>query len=277
MTVVTSKKIPPAWGTIIYLAIIHFVALFAIFPQNFSWGALGVAFVLYVITAGVGITLGFHRLVSHRSYQVPRLLEYFLIFCGTLSGQGGPIDWIGLHRIHHQYSDREADPHNSLKGFYWSHLGWMLCQNPANEKIALYTKDISGDRFYQFCQYGMIPLQLILAGILYYLGGLPFVVWAIFVRLVVVFHCTWFVNSATHKFGYKSYESHDTSLNCWWVALLTFGEGWHNNHHAFQYSARHGLEWWEIDLTWMMIKTLSFLGLATKIKLPPNKAKGVTS
>jgi sn-1 stearoyl-lipid 9-desaturase len=277
MTVATSEKIPPAWGTIIYLAIIHFVALFAIFPRNFSWGALGVAFILYVITAGLGITLGFHRLVSHRSYQVPRLLEYCLIFCGTLAGQGGPLDWIGLHRIHHQYSDLESDPHNSLKGFFWSHLGWMLCQNPANAKIARYTKDISGDRFYQFCQHGMIPIQLVLAGSLYYFGGLPWVIWGVFVRLVVVFHCTWFVNSATHKFGYKSYESDDTSLNCWWVALLTFGEGWHNNHHAFQYSARHGLEWWEIDLTWMMIKTLSFLGLATKIKLPPSKAKQVTS
>ena len=273
MTVATSEKIPPAWGTIIYMAIIHFVALFALIPDNFNWSALGIAFVLYVITAGVGITLGFHRLVSHRSFAVPKFLEYFLIFCGTLAGQGGPIDWIGLHRIHHQYSDTESDPHNSLKGFYWSHLGWMLCQNPANEKIGQYTKDISGDRFYQFCQYGMIPIQLILALLLYFWGGLPYVIWGVFVRLVVVFHCTWFVNSATHKFGYKSYESHDTSLNCWWVALLTFGEGWHNNHHAFQYSARHGLEWWEIDLTWMMINTLSRLGLATKIKLPPKLAE----
>ncbi|MEO1690066.1 MAG: fatty acid desaturase [Cyanobacteria bacterium J06629_2] len=271
--IATSEKIPPAWGTITYMGIIHFAALFALFPHNFSWSALGVAFILYVITAGVGITLGFHRLVSHRSYRVPQLLEYFLIFCGTLAGQGGPIDWVGLHRIHHQYSDLESDPHNSLKGFYWSHLGWMLCQNPANEKIDRYTKDISGDRFYQFCQYGMIPIQLALAAVLFYFGGLPWVVWGIFVRLVVVFHCTWFVNSATHKFGYKSYESHDTSLNCWWVALLTFGEGWHNNHHAFQYSARHGLEWWEIDLTWIMIQTLSFLGLATNIKLPPSNSK----
>ena len=271
--IATSEKIPPAWGTITYMAIIHFLALFALIPSNFNWSALGIAFLLYVITAGVGITLGFHRLISHRSFQVPKLVEYFLIFCGTLAGQGGPIDWVGLHRIHHQYSDTESDPHNSLKGFYWSHLGWMLCQNPANEKIDRYTKDISGDRFYQFCQYGMIPIQLVLAGLLYYWGGLPFLIWGVFVRLVVVFHCTWFVNSATHKFGYKSHESHDTSLNCWWVALLTFGEGWHNNHHAFQYSARHGLEWWEIDLTWMMIKTLSLLGLASNIKLPPERAK----
>jgi sn-1 stearoyl-lipid 9-desaturase len=272
MTVATSEKIPPAWGTIIYMASIHLVALFALVPSNFSWNAIFVAFILYCITAGVGITLGFHRLVSHRSFEVPKLIEYFLIFCGTLACQGGPLDWIGLHRIHHQYSDTELDPHDSHKGFYWSHLGWMLCQNPANEKISRYTKDISSDRFYQFCQVGMIPIQVVLGLILYQWGGWPFVIWAIFVRLVVVFHCTWFVNSATHRFGYKSHESNDESLNCWWVALLTFGEGWHNNHHAYQYSARHGLQWWEIDLTWMMIKLLSFLGLAKNIKLPPTAA-----
>ena len=269
MTVATSEKIPPAWGTIIYMASIHFVALFAVFPSNFSWEAIGVAFVLYCITAGVGITLGFHRLVSHRSFETPKLVEYFLIFCGTLACQGGPLDWIGLHRIHHKYSDTELDPHDSNQGFWWSHLGWMLCQNPANEKISRYTKDIAKDPFYQFCQIGMIPIQVVLGLFLYHFGGWPFVIWGIFVRLVVVFHCTWFVNSATHKFGYKSHESNDNSKNCWWVALLTFGEGWHNNHHAYQYSARHGLQWWEIDLTWMMIKLLSLLGLAKNIKLPP--------
>ncbi len=269
MTVATSEKIPPAWGTIIYMASIHFVALFAFFPSNFSWEAIGIAFVLYCITAGVGITLGFHRLVSHRSFETPKLVEYFLIFCGTLACQGGPLDWIGLHRIHHKYSDTELDPHDSNQGFWWSHLGWMLCQNPANEKISRYTKDIAKDPFYQFCQVAMIPIQVVLGLFLYHFGGWSFVIWGIFVRLVVVFHCTWFVNSATHKFGYKSHESKDNSKNCWWVALLTFGEGWHNNHHAYQYSARHGLEWWEIDLTWMMIRLLSLLGLAKNIKLPP--------
>lgn len=269
MTVATSEKIPPAWGTIIYMASIHLVALLALFPSNFSWKAIAVAFILYCVTAGVGITLGFHRLVSHRSFETPKLVEYFLIFCGTLACQGGPLDWIGLHRIHHKYSDTEFDPHDSNKGFWWSHLGWMLCQNPANEKISRYTKDIAGDRFYQFCQWGMIPIQVILGFVLYQFGGWSFVIWGIFVRLVFVFHCTWLVNSATHKFGYKSYESNDDSKNCWWVALLTFGEGWHNNHHAYQYSARHGLQWWEIDLTWMMIELLSILGLAKNIKLPP--------
>jgi stearoyl-CoA desaturase (delta-9 desaturase) len=110
-------------------------------------------------------------------------------------------------------------------------------------------------------------MQFVLAGALYLMGGWPFVIWGVFVRLVVVYHCTWFVNSATHKFGYRSYETTDMSTNCWWVALVTYGEGWHNNHHAFQHSARHGLKWWEFDITWIHIYLLQKLGLARKVKL----------
>jgi stearoyl-CoA desaturase (delta-9 desaturase) len=120
----------------------------------------------------------------------------------------------------------------------------------------------------------MIPIQFVLLGVLYLLGGLPFVVWGVFVRLVVVLHSTWCVNSATHRFGYQTYESGDCSKNCWWVALLTYGEGWHNNHHTFQYSARHGFQWWEIDLTWMTIQLLQLLGLATKVKLVEAECDG---
>lgn len=272
MTVATSEKLTPAWSIIIYMAMIHLVALLAFLPSNFSWGAVGVGFVLYWITGGVGITLGFHRLVSHRSFQTPKWLEYFLIFCGTLACQGGPIDWIGLHRMHHKYSDLPEDPHDSNRGFWWSHMAWMLYHIPAQKEIDRYTQDIGQDPFYQFCQKYLIAIQVALGLLLYFIGGWPFVIWGIFVRLVVVFHCTWFVNSATHKFGYKSHESNDNSKNCWWVALLTFGEGWHNNHHAYQYSARHGLEWWEIDTTWMLIRLLQFLGLATNIKLAPKEA-----
>jgi stearoyl-CoA desaturase (delta-9 desaturase) len=270
MTVATSpEKLTPSWRIIIYFTTIHLVALLALFPSNFSWGALGVAFALYCLTAGIGITLGFHRLVSHRSFEVPKWLEYILVFCGTLACQGGPLDWVGLHRMHHKYSDTEPDPHDSNRGFWWSHIGWMLYHIPANQEIPRYTQDIANDPFYQFCQKYLILIQVVLGLLLFAIGGWPFVIWGIFVRLVVVFHCTWFVNSATHKFGYKSHESNDNSKNCWWVALLTFGEGWHNNHHAYQYSARHGLKWWEIDITWMFIRTLQILGLATNIKLAP--------
>ena len=267
MTVATSTKLRTDWSIIIYMVAIHLAALPALFPSNFSWAAVGVAVLLHWITGGLGITLGYHRLVTHRSFQTPKWLEYFFIFCGTLSCQGGPIDWIGLHRIHHLHSDHEGDPHDSSQGFWWSHMGWMLHEIPSKAEIDRFTKDIADDPVYQFFQVAFIPMQVVLGLLLYMLGGWPFVVWGVFVRLVVVFHCTWFVNSATHKFGYSTYESGDRSKNCWWVALVTYGEGWHNNHHAFQYSARHGLQWWEIDLTWMTIRFLQLLGLATKVKL----------
>ena len=271
MTVATSQKLPLDWTIIIYMASIHLVALLAFLPSNFSWKAVGIAFVLYWITGGLGITLGFHRLISHQSFQVPKWLEYVLVFFGTLACQGGVIQWVGLHRIHHKYSDTNADPHDSNQGFWWSHLGWMLHKIPADNDVLRYTQDINQDPFYNFCQNFMIPIQILLGLGLYFLGGWPFVIWGIFVRLVLVFHFTWFVNSATHKFGYQSHESHDQSRNCWWVALLTFGEGWHNNHHAYQYSARHGLAWWEIDITWMTIRLLQVLGLAKNLKLAPTQ------
>jgi len=273
MTVATENRLPVDWATIIYMGLIHGVALLALLPGNFSWSALGVGFALYWITGGVGVTLGFHRLVSHRSFQTPKWLEYFLILCGTLAAQGGPIEWIGVHRVHHKYSDQGLDPHDSNKGFWWSHMGWMFHVLPEHVDYYRYTKDINTDPVYVFLQKYFIHIQVALGLLLFAIGGWPWVIWGIFVRLVVVFHCTWFVNSATHKFGYRTYESTDGSRNCWWVALLTFGEGWHNNHHAYQFSARHGIKWWEIDVTWMAIRTLQALGLASNVRLADESAK----
>ncbi len=268
MTIATSKQLSPSWATIGFMAFLHLGALFAFLPSNFSWTAIGLAIIFHWVTGGLGITLGFHRLIAHRSFQTPKWLEYFLIFCGTLACQGGPIDWIGMHRIHHLHSDTELDPHDSHQGFWWSHMGWMLYHIPARADVPRYTKDIADDPVYQFLQSYFIPIQVVFGGLLFLIGGWPFVVWVIFARLVAVFHCTWLVNSATHQFGYRTYEdSGDDSRNCWWVALVTYGEGWHNNHHAYQYSARHGMKWWEIDLTWMTIQSLKALGLAHHVKL----------
>jgi stearoyl-CoA desaturase (delta-9 desaturase) len=267
MTVATSEKLKPDWSIIIYMAFLHLGALAAFLPGTFSWSAVGLMLLLHWITGGLGVTLGFHRLVTHRSFQVPKWLEYFVVLCGTLSCEGGPIDWVGLHRLHHLHSDTPPDPHDASRGFWWSHMGWMLFENPARAYIPRFTKDIGDDPVYRFFNTYFILIQVGLGLILFAIGGWPFVVWGIFVRIVVVFHCTWLVNSATHMFGYKSYDVGDRSTNCWWVALLTYGEGWHNNHHAFQHSARHGLRWWEIDLTWMTISVLQALGLATNVKL----------
>jgi len=273
MTTTTLNNRHFDWVTIIYMALIHIGALFALLPSNFSWKAVALVVILHWVTGGLGITLGWHRLVSHRSFQTPKWLEYFLVFCGTLACEGGVINWVGLHRIHHLHSDTEPDPHDSNQGFWWSHMGWMLHQIPADEEVPRFTKDIADDKVYQFFDKYFVPIQVVLGLLLYAIGGWSFVVWGIFVRLVLVFHCTWFVNSATHKFGYRTYESNDRSKNCWWVALLTYGEGWHNNHHAYQYSARHGMQWWEIDLTWMTIKFLQMLGLAQKVRLVNQELK----
>jgi sn-1 stearoyl-lipid 9-desaturase len=268
MTIATQQKPPIAWHVVALIGAVHLGALLALLPGNFSWAGVGLALVLHWITGGLGITLGWHRLVSHRSFQVPKWLEYFFVFCGTLSMQGGPTWWVGLHRHHHMHSDQNTDQHDSNKGFWWSHMGWMLHEVPALQDVSRYTKDIANDRVYRFFDNYFLPMQVLLGLVLYLMGGWPFVLWGVFVRLVLVYHCTWLVNSATHKFGYQSHASGDNSRNCWWVAVLSYGEGWHNNHHAFQYSARHGLRWWEIDMTWVMIRTLQRLGLATKVKLP---------
>lgn len=273
MTIASTTTKPQFnWYHILFFAPLHLGALLALFPAFFSWKAVGVALLLYWVTGGLGITLGFHRLLTHRSFATPKWLEYFLALCGTLACQGGPFDWVGIHRQHHLHSDQELDPHDSNKGFWWSHINWMFYNSPGLDEVPKFIKDIADDPVYQFLHKNMVFLQVCLGLFLLWLGGWSFVVWGVFVRLVFVWHCTWFVNSATHKFGYRTYESGDRSTNCWWVALLTYGEGWHNNHHAFQYSARHGLKWWEIDLTWMTIQLLQALGLATNVKLPPEKA-----
>ncbi|NET30528.1 MAG: acyl-CoA desaturase [Cyanothece sp. SIO1E1] len=269
MTIATSTKPPLHVPVIIFMAVVHIGALFALLPSNFSWAAVGLAIFLHWVTGCLGITLGWHRLVAHRSFQVPKWIEYCLVFCGTLACQSGPLEWIGLHRHHHAYSDQKYDHHNSGEGFWWSHMGWMFHQVPVKQEMHRFTKDIADDPVYQFLEKYFFPIQLAFAALLYLIGGWPFVIWGIFARLVMVYHCTWLVNSATHKFGYQTYDSGDKSTNCWWVALLTYGEGWHNNHHAFQYSARHGMQWWEFDLTWMIIRGLQMLGLATNIKLRP--------
>ncbi|WP_295620175.1 fatty acid desaturase [Chamaesiphon sp. GL140_3_metabinner_50] len=267
MTVAASTKLRLDWTMIIALVIFHIGAICAFLPGIFSWQAVGVAVLLHWITGGLGITLGWHRLLSHRSFQVPKWLEYFFALCGTLALQGGIIWWVGLHRHHHLHSDEDVDHHDSKKGFLWSHIRWMCFEIPAESDIPRFTKDIANDPFYQFLNEYFFPLQVVLGVVLYAIGGWPFVFWGVFARLVIVYHCTWLVNSATHKFGYRNFETTDNSTNCWWVALTTYGEGWHNNHHAYQHSARHGMKWWEIDITWMTIQVLQFLGLATKVKL----------
>jgi stearoyl-CoA desaturase (delta-9 desaturase) len=266
-----ARKPQAKWATGVALAIIHLGALAAFLPMFFTWQAVLVGFVLYYLTGGVGITLCFHRILTHRSLVVPKWVEYGTAIIGTLALQGGPIDWIATHRAHHAYSDTDRDPHNARRGFWWSHVAWLYAPNPARLTRAeelRFAPDLAKDPFYRVLDRIPLLLQIALGGLLFVLGGWPFVVWGIFVRLVVTYNVTWFVNSAAHLFGYRTYDAGDLSTNNWWVGLLAWGEGWHNNHHAFPFSARHGLKWYEFDMTWLTIRQLELLGLAKEIKIP---------
>ena len=255
------------WGTVLFMLVIHGLAVLALLPRFWSGQALAALLLLYWLTACVGVTLGYHRLLAHRAFAVPGWLEALITTCGTLSCQHGPIDWVGLHRHHHLHSDDPADHHNSHLGFWWSHFGWMLRDVPAGVYVRQLTPDLQANSYYRWLNRNFLLLQLPLAALLYGIGGWPLVLWGIPLRLVVVYHATWLVNSATHRWGYVSHASGDGSRNNWWVALITFGEGWHNNHHAFPSSARMGFRWWELDLTWWHIQVLRWLGLARRIRL----------
>jgi fatty-acid desaturase len=268
------------WGTVLFMVAIHVLAVVALLPRFWSLPALAAFLVLYWVTACLGVTIGYHRLLSHRAFRVPRWLERFFATCGALSCQHGPIDWVGLHRHHHKFSDTTVDHHTSLRGFWWSHMGWMFEEIPAMGSVPRLTGDLARDPYHRWLNRWFLVLQLPLAALLFWIGtatgvgGWALVLWGIPLRLVVVYHCTWLVNSATHCWGSVAYPSGDQSRNNAWVAALTFGEGWHNNHHTFPHSARHGLQAGQIDLTWQHIRLLRALGLATQVRLPAEVAAG---
>lgn len=258
---------PLSLPTLVVFVVIHLGALWA--PATFSWPALGVAALLHYVLGGWGICLGYHRLLTHRSFRTARWLEYLLAVLGVLSLQGGPITWVADHRIHHGHSDAQRDPHSPQESFLWGHMLWMLFpQRMSLEERGRYTPELWGNPFYRFLERWQLALQLPLAALLWGVGGWPFVVYGIFVRLVAVYHCTWLINSACHRWGYRSFTTLDDSRNLWWVALLTWGEGWHNNHHAIPTSARHGLRWWEVDATFLVIRLLEAFGLARDVERP---------
>jgi len=186
----------------------------------------------------------------------------------VLSLEGGPIFWVATHRIHHQYSDKEGDPHSPRDGKWWAHVGWILVGKSMHhdtKTLSRYVPDLAKDKFHVWItKFHYLP-TIMLGLALLVVGGLPFVLWGICLRTVVGLHATWLVNSATHLWGRRRFETRDDSTNSWWVALFSFGEGWHNNHHAHPVSARHGLIWYEIDLNWYGIWALSKLGLARDV------------
>jgi fatty-acid desaturase len=256
------------WATTITMALFHVGAVAALFM--FNWRAFGVAVFLYWMCTGLGISMGYHRLHTHRSYKLPIWIEYFFAVCGTLTLEGGPIFWVATHRIHHQHSDKPGDPHSPRDGAWWAHMLWLLTgesKHSNTRMMSKYAPDLAKDRFYVWLNdYHWLPL-LVLGVILFAVGGWPMLLWGVCVRVVFGLHATWLVNSATHMWGGRRFNTRDDSRNNWWVALITFGEGWHNNHHAHPTSARHGLAWYELDLSWIQITILKYLGIAKSIRV----------
>ncbi|MGA7929532.1 MAG: fatty acid desaturase [Candidatus Sulfotelmatobacter sp.] len=254
------------WRIAPVLMLFHVGAVAALF--FFTWHALFVAIFLYWVTGGLGLGICYHRLLTHRSYATPKWFEYFLTICGVTAMEGGPLLWVATHRKHHQFADREGDPHSPRDGKWWAHAGWILVGDALRQDVATlkrYVPDLAEDNFHVWLtKYHLAP-TVILGVALFAIGGFRLVLWGIFFRTVVGLHATWIVNSASHIWGSRRFETRDTSTNNWWVALVSFGDGWHNNHHACPVSARHGLKWYEIDLNWYTIWMFKQLRLASRI------------
>lgn len=261
------------WYVTAWMFVMHAGAVAAFW--YISWQAVAIFFALHFVTACLGITLGYHRLLTHGSLIVPRWVEGFCSVCGMLSAEGSPLMWVATHRKHHVHSDHDDDPHSPYHGFWWAHTLWFYPAETAEANEALFKRwapDLYKDRMQQFFHKTFPMYPIILGAILYATGeyffglGMSFLLWGLCARMVMAYHSTWFVNSATHLWGYRNYTTTDNSRNLWWVALLSYGEGWHNNHHAHQRLARHGHRWWEFDVTYQVIRVMKVLGLAKKVQ-----------
>jgi fatty-acid desaturase len=264
----TKKRGAIQWNTTVFMVIFHTCAFASLFM--ISWKVWPLTILLWWISGSLGIGMGFHRLLTHRGYKTPKALEYFLTFCGLLALEGGAINWVVTHRIHHSKTDMIGDPHTPRDGGWWAHMGWILtgtAQQHDDETMQRYAPDLMKDPVHVWMN-RLYFVPLILSGVaLLAIGGWPMMFVGVFLRVTVGLHFTWLVNSATHMWGKRRFATRDDSTNSWWVALLTFGEGWHNNHHAYPRAARHGLRWYEIDFNWYGIKGLELLGLARSIRL----------
>ncbi|KAK9677209.1 hypothetical protein RND81_11G128200 [Saponaria officinalis] len=252
---------------LVSVIMLHCLAMLA--PFTFNWGAFRAAFLLHLIT-GFGITLSFHRNLTHKSFTLVKWVEYLFAYCASLALQGDPIGWVRTHRYHHKFTDSKRDPHSPLEGFWHSHINWIFDATTLAQKrdVTSIVKDLESQQFYMFMKRTYVLHQFALAFLLYAFGGFSYVVWGMGVRIIYGYHTTFFVNSVCHMWGTQVWNTGDLSKNNWWVSIVTFGEGWHNNHHAFEYSARLGFEWWQIDVGWYVIKLLDAIGLAKNVKLP---------
>ncbi len=273
----------------------HLAALLACIPWLFSWSGVASAVVGFYLFGVLGINIGFHRLLTHRGFSCPRWLEHTLAVLGACCWQGTPMSWVAVHRLHHQNSDEPGDPHSPQTGIFWSHMGWFLIHDPTVFNVSLYdryTRDLFQDRFYKRFERTRVwrAMHIVQWTVFFGLGalvgllwtgtaegalqlGLSWLVWGVFLRTVVHLHATWSVNSVTHLWGYRNFKTRDESRNNFLVALISNGEGWHNNHHADPRCAAHGRRWWEIDVSYLLILALEAIGLASDVVHPRRLAE----
>jgi fatty-acid desaturase len=276
------------WPYIFAIGGYHVVALMAFMPGYFSWSGLILATLGTHLCGLFGINLCYHRLLTHRGLTCPKWLEHAMVIIAMSCLQETPARWVAIHRRHHEFADQQPDPHSPLANFFWSHIGWILVNQPELSRLGIYqryAKDILRDRFYValerknclvWINLGQMPLFFAVGFAVAWLAGdaaaahagLSIMMFGVFVRTVLVWHITWAVNSVTHLWGYRNYETDEASRNNLVVGLISNGEGWHNNHHADPRSARHGHRWFEIDNTWLTIRLLAWFGLATHVVTP---------
>lgn len=269
---------PINWPMTLFIISLHVGAVAAFF--NFSWAALGVAYLLAWIGGGLGIGVGYHRMLSHRAFEAPKLVEYFLTICGAIALQGGPIAWAAKHRMHHGHTETADDPHSPRHGLWWSHFGWIMqgkSDNREVESLLRQVPDLAKDRFHLWIsRWNFVP-QLFVIAILYLIGGWQFVLWGFFARVVYTWHVAFLVNSVGHVWGSRRFDTPDDSTNNWWLALLNGGEGWGNNHHAYPMSARHAMAWYEFDGDYYLIWILRKLGLVKNVRVARLQKKSTGS
>lgn len=252
--------------------------------RGFDWLHMGLFVGMYGMT-GLGITIGFHRLFTHRAFETTRLIKLMLAVLGCMAVQGPVLRWVATHRRHHQHSDEHEDPHSPnlhgngfiglVKGMWHAHMGWMF--KPDSPNLLNYVNDLVKDGlvrrvsilFPLWVVVGM-AIPAVLGGVISqsWTGALLGFIWGGLVRVFFVHHVTWSINSVCHIWGTRPFRSHDESRNNFIFGILGWGEGWHNNHHAFPTSARHGLRWWEFDMSYVIIRTLAALGLAWNVRVP---------
>ncbi len=275
------------WAYTLSIVAVHALALLAFVPWLFSWSGVAACVLGVYVFGTLGLNVCFHRLLTHRSFVCPWWVERGLAILGVCCLQEGPGRWVAIHRQHHQHSDEQPDPHSPLVAFFWGHMGWLMVENRSTDSVHLYqrySRDLLKQPFYLNMERRLnwlwvyVAHALLIGAVALGAGWLftrdgaeagrlaaSVLVWGVLVRTVLVWHITWSVNSLSHLFGYQSHETGENSRNNWFVALISNGEGWHNNHHADQRSAAHGHKWYELDVSYLTIRVMEMVGLASKV------------